>query len=456
MKGSLLLCRHSVYGRAYMGTQVWIRNPRLCIREVVAAGAPLTSWDEGYLKKKKTDVHKFLGIYYPEGIEWQALVIGWSGARLIDADHDLDNPLAIHTVYSAEHHAVNELERMTSKIADEDYKSWLVVTDLPPVHMSEGKVLIERLNDLTEMHPDLKIFFHGTYSFTAMFNNEWYAADFDPRQGARAGKIHLPNGKLLYPLKKPEEVREYIQWINLLGFRASELSEPRDRCIYNIHSAVWAGKHWERNFKFKTRGERADVDAPDDEVDLPTTNRFKRTRHTFGDYDKLLCNTCTVQSSCKFFRMGSVCSVPGAEPAKLAEYFNTRDADRIIKGLGTVLAAQSNRAEEAMEQEAVTGDLSPEVTKILNSLFSNGVKLAKLVNPQLNGKGVSVGVQINGAGSAHIAASDSASQLTASIVATLESKGIQREDITPGMIATVLSEVESGNEILELEPGDGS
>jgi len=132
-----------------------------------------------------------------------------------------------------------------------------------------------------------------------------------------------------------------------------------------------------------------------------------------------------------------VCSVPDSEPVKLASFFNTRDSDTIISGLGALLGKQAERLERGMEDEEWGEELDSEVSKLINSLFSNGVKLAKLTNPELSG-GTRVGVFVNGGQGAQVAVGSSASQLTASIVRELEEKGIPREDITPEMISQVL------------------
>jgi hypothetical protein len=78
-----------------------------------------------------------------------------------------------------------------------------------------------------------------------------------------------------------------------------------------------------------------------------------------------------------------VCIVPDSESQELAQFFKTRDSETIIEGLGTLLAVQSRRLQVGLLDENAEGELNPEVTKIVNTLFDRGVKLAKLVNPDL-------------------------------------------------------------------------
>ena len=68
----------------------------------------------------------------------------------------------------------------------------------------------------------------------------------------------------------------------------------------------------------------------------------------------------------------------------------------------------------------------PEVTKMMNSLFKNGVQLAKLLNPELNGKGQSVTVSVGGG---HTAGVFSPQQLTGKIIAELEAQGIDISEL---------------------------
>lgn len=125
--------------------------------------------------------------------------------------------------------------------------------------------------------------------------------------------------------------------------------------------------------------------------------------------------------------------MPDSDPQPLSNYFQTRDADTIISGLGTLLAAQTHRLEAGMKRESDNDDkLDPEVTKILNGVFDRGVVLAKLLNPALTKPTVQINHNTLNAGSPQ--------QLMASIVDALEAQGIPRDKITPEMIEAVINE----------------
>jgi hypothetical protein len=157
--------------------------------------------------------------------------------------------------------------------------------------------------------------------------------------------------------------------------------------------------------------------------------------------DRFLCDTCSLKSGCRYFRVGSVCSVPDAEVAELANLFGTRDSDQIIDALGKLLEIQSGRFAKGIDSEDEATMLDPEVTKLGTTLFDQGVKLAKLIDPTLaaNGKMTNNILAIDGSISGK-----SARELMAHIAKELEERGVARGDITPEMI----------KKILELPPKD--
>jgi redox-regulated HSP33 family molecular chaperone len=122
----------------------------------------------------------------------------------------------------------------------------------------------------------------------------------------------------------------------------------------------------------------------------------------------------------------------------LAETFGSRNADTIITGLSDLLRIQADRTERAIEKEIDEQELDPEVRKMINDLMKNGTMLAKLLKPELNGKGVTVNVGVNGQAAIAVANSDP-NQLVANAVAALERQGVPRDQITADMIRTLLT-----------------
>lgn len=433
-------------------TEVFFRNPSNYIREVVEAGEYRIAWDRGFLAKRDIDPSKLAQLYFSPDVRYRMLVIGEQGAAELQPGRTMKNPAAVYPVWSYGQSQELLLELLENP-SGEDVKTSenedllpderpvlgqehrIVVQDIPSMNTGIARKFMTFLRNLQEDYPEAIIHVHGLYSYRVMFGMGFRAVDVDPRSTAQKGKVYLPNGKEV----TFEKAAQFPQWVNLCGYNPVDLQIPRNRCIFNIKSANWAAKHYDENVKFLSRGEvDPQPQVADTAVAVPESKHNGITSHKkANDGDKFICNVCTIQNECKYFRAGAVCSVPGTEPARLANFFKTRDSDQIIEGLGTVLATQANRVEQGLQDEEFSDELDPEVTKILNSLFNNGVKLAKLVNPALNG-GPKVGVFVNGGQGASVAVGGSASQLTAAIVAELESKGIPRDQITPEMIGQVL------------------
>ncbi|QEM40920.1 MAG: terminase small subunit [Phage AS32] len=281
-----------------------------------------------------------------------------------------------------------------------------------------------------------------------MFGMGFACADVDPRTSAQSGKVNLPNGKELAYARTVGQ----LQWVNMMGMSVTDLKEPKQRCIYNIKAANWAGEHFEESVRFKSKGS-SNPDPNSPRTVLPVVQSGFKANPSIEaqEGDKVVCDSCSLSSTCKEYREGAVCSIRDSETNILAKMFQSRSSDKIIDGLGAILGAQAKRLERGMMSEEEFGELDPEVTKIMNQLFANGVKFAKLVDPTLN-KPL---VQINGVGSAGVAGS-SPKELGAAVVRELEAKGIAREDITPAMFEAMLLEMTGGPKQEQPEAIEGS
>lgn len=434
-----------------MSTEVWFRNPDNYIRELVEVGVGNIVWDRGLLVKKSIDPDKHAALYYGRAIPFRVLVVGTQGTAELDIEHSMKKPKAVYPTW-AYGEEVELLEEMVeSPVGNEErycldtsvppderpvfgQEHRVVITDLPLANTGQGRQFMRFLKELQEDHPECIIHVHGLYSYRIAFGMGYKASDVEPRTVAQKGKIILPSGKdELY-----ERAIQHPKWITQLGFKVADMSVPRNRCMYNIKSALWAGEHYAELYKFRVVGQRGvvpDTTSSDADYKPPETKSHMLTPKKAGPGDKFLCDTCSLQLDCKYFRDGAVCSVPGAEPTELARYFKTRDSDQIIDGLGTLMAAQTRRLERGLAEEEDFG-LDPEVTKMMGQLFEQGVKLAKLLNPDLRG-GAKVNVNVNG-GAAQVQFGNP-KQFIAGIIRELELQGIPRDKITPQMIQGMMS-----------------
>jgi hypothetical protein len=428
-------------------TEVWVRNPQLCIKECLEVGISDIVWDRGFLVGHSIEPRLFLNLYYGT-YPWRALIVDpHLGSPLVDWTHDFDNPLAVFPTWAygddwslleemMEHDpgqddsVVNDLSIPPSQrpVAGQEHR--VVITDCPSGSTGVGRKFFRSLRELTEEYPEVKLHVHGLYSFRLMFGLGFPSVDIDPRPLAKKGKVMMPTGReLLY-----EAAAEQPHWVALMGFYTYDLKIPRNRCIFNIKSALWASEHFQENVKFKHKGfEHVD---PDDPMHTIRQNKVIITkRRQVQEGDKFLCETCSLQTACKYFREGAVCSVPDSEPAELATFFNTRDSDTIIQGLGVLIASQTRRLERGMtaETEDDDGKLDPEVTKLANNIFNQGHKLAKLINPALTPK-----PNLNLKFASQTINVSNPAELMAAIIGELESRGVKRENITQEMVMSLL------------------
>ena len=403
------------------------------------------------LVKKRIDPVQHAKLYFGEDADVEILAIGTQGTAHLDLQNGLDRPKAVYPTWEYGEN-FNVLEEMVSSPIGFDADACsaavplderpvvgqphrVVVTSLPNAQLGANRPFYRNLRELQEEYPDCILLLHGSYSYRVMFGMGFGAADVDPRTDAANGKVNLPNGKTLAYARTVGQ----LQWVNLLGMSVTDLKVPSERCVFNIKSAIWAGDHFTENLKVKTRGSvTADPDAP--MTLIPVTSSFRSDKRVEAqEGDMIECDSCSLSDTCKLYREGAVCSVQGTEGNALAKMFQSRDSSKIIDGLGTVLAAQTNRLQRGMESEEEFGELDSEVTKMMNSIFGNGIKLAKLVDPTLS-KPL---VQINN-GKVSAVAGSSPKELGAAVIAELERQGFTRDQITPQMFEQMLLQMTGG------------
>lgn len=433
-----------------MAVETWWRNPHNYIKEVAEVRHPLIAFHRGVASKKGIDPVAFCDLYLRDQ-DWRCLLVGPQGTMEYSKGDKVGKPTAVYATWSYGD-PVEQLEDLLAmnvgmiesvcenKDIPRDERPVLgqehrvVIINLPPVNHGPGRRVIRMLSEMQEQYPEAIIHLNGLYSMMIGYSGAFPSVDMEPRTSAAKGNVFIGAGKKM----RYERTVDFARWVHLTGMSIGELCVPRNRCIFNMRSMLWASKHFADNYNFSTKKiEPPDPDSPDREIELPRRSTSPVGSLKTKKGDKMLCNICTLQTTCTYFRQGAVCSVPGSEPVELSKFFKTRDSDQIIEGLGTLLATQANRLKDGMEDERLSEELDPEVTKVLHGLFDRGVVLAKLVNPSLNGKpGTQIGVQINSSGGPQA----SIKALTAAVVAELEEKGVARDKITPEMVMNLVSQ----------------
>lgn len=440
-------------------TEVWFRNPHNYVRELAEVGVGRIAWDRGLCVKRRIDPLKHAEAYFA-GQQYRVLLVGEQGTAEYTQDSGT-TPVGVYPTFDAAEEQLELLEEMMQYPIGEDADACndptlpadqrpvagqehrVVVINIPDVGRITGRAFVRKLKELQDDYPGCNLHIHGLYSWRVSFGMGFGSADVDPRTNAGKGKVTLPSGKEMIA----EKTVSVPQWITMLGMKPVDLTrEPRNRCIYNIKSALWAGEHYMENIAFASRGTSTSVDTESPKarpIEVKSGSPFSGPVSPQPN-DKINCDSCSLQNQCKYYRQGSVCSVPGSEPAELAKHFQTRDADLIIEGLGTILALQSRRLDRGVADENLYGELDPEVTKIANQIFTNGSKLAKLVDPaRFAGPSVQVNVGTGGATAIQAATPN---QIIGGIVRELEKRGVKREDITPVMVSNLLAEMGGGQQ----------
>ena len=437
-------------------TQIWMRNPKNYIRQVVEVDHRLLVWDRGVIIKNGIDPWQFNNLHFGTNKQWRTMIVGSKGTVEITEQCKEDNPAAVYPTFTYGE-SLTLLENIMASNVGEDpiacaapnldvderpvlgQEHRVVITEIPDARMGTSRVFYRELRELQEEYPECILHLHGSYNFRTIFGLGYQSGDYEPRTYAAKKMIVLPNGKVI----TVDRAALFQQWVNVLGMSVSNLKVPAERCIFNIRSCIWASKNYDKDFKFKSNGDvGTDPSAPVHQPQASSGGIYKGKPQTG---DKITCNTCSLANSCKYFRVDAVCSIPGSETSVLAKFFGSRDSGRIIDALGTVLGTQVERAEEGRRNEQMMGDLDPQVTKLLNDLFNNGVKLAKLVDPSLTKPAVAINV-----GNGAQVAGATPNAIMSDVMRTLEKSGIAREDITPEMVASVLTKMQEG-EPLEIE-----
>lgn len=433
-----------------MGAQVWIRNPEFCIKEVIEVGNIKVAWDRGYLVKRGLDPLDFAHTYIGRSLPFRTVLIGEQGTAELDYEHPLTRPLAVYPTWDFENDHPDLLEEYMARpvgLSEALCKDASVPTDQRPVLGQEHRVVVVRppelrspkgrsflrfLMSLIEDYSECILHMHGFWSYRSAFGYGFPAADIEPRVIAANKKVSLPNGREV-PFEKAQEMP---QWVKVVGMKPSDLDVPRNRCMFNIRAALWAAEHFGDNFNFRVRGGYTpDLDAPLADAGVPEAAKSRAVAIPAAAGDKIACDSCSLARTCKYFRDGSVCSLPGSESAPLARLFKTRDSDRIIDGLGELLSINADRLNDGRSNEELDGEINADVSNLVNQMFKQGVTLAKLLNPSLRSVSPAAAAAA-GAAAGAVAALGAASPnaLMAAIVAKLEAKGYTREEITSDLV----------------------
>jgi len=297
-----------------------------------------------------------------------------------------------------------------------------------------GDHLLLRMSEAQERHPGSTLHIHKAKSFRAAFGLGFRAADMDFQRDAAAGIVHLLTGAIIGQAGSLEAHRQ----IRALGFKVSDIGAVWRKTLHNLCSARWAALHWNDDNAWKHSVTYDESLLPGlSEGVIPEGKEAHKQGFTSGGKepwpgDKLHCDSCQHARKCHVYRAGSVCALRSKESKELIAHFKSRDSGKIIDGLGMVLEDGVTRYQLATEYEDLEQGPDPEINKLGNAIFTQGEKLAKLVDPSL--RSAAVQIQMNSFGAAQITTGQNKAQQTALAVQDLEAMGLERGDMTPELL----------------------
>jgi hypothetical protein len=395
-----------------------------------------------------------------------------------------EKPVGVYPIWSASRHELEDLivacegfdpgrpigrffgDALDMEVQEDQDRRVLVKN--PPVHNEPWNDYFLAVSRIKRKYPDVTFHIHGGKNLSRTLGTGVDAFDHPVRTRWVDGlpKILLPNGR---EIKWTDEYKQETKlWANFIGtkvswvFGSTDLEVTARRAYeFSLRSIKWACGNYEKVWTPGTGGlatdEGFDHEVPDQEwepiQDLVTMPKhIKRER-----FDMWLCDVCSLAVSCPYSRPGAVCIVDEAETVELAKKFRSRRSSDIIDGLGSLLDANIKRLNRGMGRELENeGQIDPNVTKLVESIFDRGVQLAKMVDPLMAAQmhaGAKVAVGIVTPGGATRVQAGTPQELMAGVAKMLEAEGISIEQATPDDVERVLGMVPRG-EVLDVESSD--
>lgn len=455
-------------------TEVWFRNPGFYIRELAQVGCRNIVFDHGYVHKRRIDPAGYCSMNFGLNESWRCLVIDSMSRYAQMYETGKSRPTAVWPAWSASEDSISELVALIKKPwgessrhlnepdetlrPSEGQRHLVVITDLPSMLLGSSRTFMTDLSSFQEDHPEVTFFIHGIYSYSMMFGLSFKMVDVEARAAAAKGKIQLPYGGA--PVF-PADLRDNRYWMEILGHGYSDLKDPKERCKYNIKSAIFAGTYWKslRKFAINRYGQRLGEEfwkTPAIEMHIKENSLVYTKRLVARPGDRVVCDDCSLWLSCKYFREGSVCAVPESDMQQVSQMFGTRDSHKIQQALAALVQANTERIERGMRAEAtpipgkdeespsIERDVDPALTKLITDTFKMGDRLLQIVDPAFRPGSHAVNVNVGaGANRVEITSGSDDHQMVAHVVTMLEARGYSRDQITEDMVKMALAEIAS-------------
>jgi hypothetical protein len=420
-----------------------------------------------------------------QNLPWRAMLVDYHEdvALLYTAELEWTRPAGVFPMWSARGDARSLLRKLDNyplegdpvgmftgaiekAVVQPDQEQRIVICNLPQ-HALQWESVFRDLISAKRDFPHITFHINGQKSITRTLGTGVDSFDHPVTlewESNGQPVLLLANGREL-KYNKFLKTDDHRRWARIVGIEAGSIFALQDRTrksrrmyAFNLRSLKWSFTNYEKIWSMRVVDE-TDVDPDDSDSSwIPVDIQYRPRSVTATD--KWICDLCSINDRCPFSRPGAVCIVNDSEAAKLADKFKTRNSGDIIDALGSLLGAQSVRAQHAVAAESARNERNPddpkfssEVTKILATTFDQGVTLARLVDPNI-GAGSGKGRKVINAGLAVPAlASATPRELAAGFAKAVDDLGYNVEDLTPQQTEEVLAQlVPSGTMTPHVDP----
>ncbi len=460
-----------------MTTELWWRNPPPYLSQLKEVVTQVNVvWDIAYITHYNIDPQIYMRMNFGPDAGWRYMVM-YPMERYAYL-YDRTGQLAIFPMWDAsEDEAEDLIDMVEGQVLNQEHR--VIIYGLDSKYRKEqlfDVATVQRANPEVIMHV-----FNG-YAFSMLFGMQFKSCDFAPREAAARGTIFLPSGKTLHI----DDLEKARLWVESLGFTIGELKERNARIKYNIVSASWAAKYFSELPIFQGKIRYVPIDSAVGAEVLKRSTPIKGSKMALQSADMKACDFCSMWSACRYYREGSVCTLPGSDYNEIAKQLGTRDAFAIGSGIAELLKINVDRIEDARRVEkarttvaltaAISGDeeddddskpgrkstkapssIDSELTKLIDSTVKHGLALANLYKVPAEGKGSNGKVVINitgggDSGTADLRATPAITrELASRAVMEIEQGGVAREDITEEQIMEWLASNIVEGEVVEEE-----
>ena len=447
-------------------TELWFRNPRNYPTELQAVMSEFSViWDTALLQHWSLDPFTYMSMQFGYKGQWRYMVV-YGLERYVELWGNDRNLLGVFPLWDAVEddpelliEYLEDAEFLKRTVAGQEHR--VVITSLD---VQQRWDQIYELSQLQKKHPEVKFHIYNTYSFKLLFGMGFYSGDFHPKDAAGMGQIILPSGRSMRQ-NRGASFQDGKLWIESLGFDPQELETSRQQRVkYNIVSASWAAKYFSTLDSISAKKTRfVPIDNALATTIIKTKTPLTKTGLAIQEGDKKACDFCSLWASCRYYREGSVCTMPDSDYKEIAEALGTRDAYSIGTGISKLLKVNVERIEEARTLEASRakaigdslgeeedtsgkkkpmGPIDPELTKLIDSTIKQGIALANLYKvPNEKGRVI---IQVTGGVDSSAGAISmppvAARELAAKAVQEIEASGVPLEEITEDHVNQWLAE----------------